>query len=500
MAKKGPNFIQKLFQVEESVEKQEKEDKIPETPGKLADGPYHLTINSPASGVERFYFWVIRYLEKKGAFGRSFAGDSGYIKKIKDVYTSAETSSYWGNVEQRKGAQQDKISQYLANIGKFTKELFQLIRELRILDERLGFYEGVKKGEKSADVALKGIWIDLVEGGGKNPSSVYGLAAQVGFVTLPDLFFDAFAKDEKDVDAVSEGYKEKGMNRKVIEILKRKLKQYMLWRENTERELKQRRRFVLAYLAQEFNIIKMYATWLKPYLDNIKRLQQDRNINSHDIVSAFETSKVELEILAVKTKYEMQTYYTNVEERDFVKKFPCVRIQFKYIAIPNMAYQQEYQRGAIHTGQTEITVEGFVASKEELEAYEKKTDKEAMEVLLAVDETLNSLKDELYKYLDEAVKTHKLEHIKSIYPHTEEKPEKKDSVFTPLKAVFDGFKEVASFPFSFKGEKKDEQDKGEIKLSGKDKILEGQAAKSIAKLEASLLYDIFKKSHKMFTP
>ena len=495
------NFLQKLFQIEDSVEKQEEKEKPPEDPSEnRVKGPYHMTVNSPSSGIERFYFWVIRYLEKAGAFGRSFSGDQGEIIKIRDVYTSAETSSYWGNIEQRKAAQQDKVSQYLANIGKFTKELFQLIREMRIIDERLSYYKGVESEDRSADVALKGIWIDIVEGGGKNPSSVYGLATQVGFVTLPDLFFDAFVKKSGDVDKVVAGYESRGINRKVREILGRKLKQYVLWRENTERELQQRRNFVLSYIAQEFNIIKMYAAWLKPYLENIKRLQQERDINKYDIVSAFETSKVELELLAVRKKYDLTTYYGNKEEREFVGVFPCVRIKFKYVAIPNMAYQQEYQRGAIHTGQTEITFEGFVATKEELERYEKKTEMEAIEIMAAVDETIGSLKDELYKYLEEAIKRHNLKHITTVLPREKPEEPRKESILEPFKAVFSGFKEIGKIPFSSRENKKEKEKKEEVVLSKKEAILESRAAQASASAETELIYDVFKKSHGMFTP
>ena len=62
------------------------------------------------------------------------------IDKITDTFSASENSSFFGTSQQRVGLQQDKVSQYLATIGKMIKELFQLVRELRIIDERLGYY------------------------------------------------------------------------------------------------------------------------------------------------------------------------------------------------------------------------------------------------------------------------------------------------------------------------------------------------------------------------
>ncbi|MDO8556561.1 MAG: hypothetical protein Q7R96_05315 [Nanoarchaeota archaeon] len=518
------NILNQLLGIEEKVEQSKKAKFIPENPGaKSAGNLLKLLINSQSSGVERYYFWVTRFLEKAGAFGRSFVPPMGEIVKVKDVYSSAETSSYWGNVEQRKAAQQDRVSQYLANIGKFIKDLFQIMRELRILDERLAHYDGVAKGEKPADVALKGIWIDLVEGGGKNPSSVYGLASQVGFVILPDLFFDTFVKKSSDVASVVGAYEKRGINRKVREVLARKLEQYILWREHTERELRQRRRFVLAYLVQEYNVIKMYTAWLKPYLENVQRLQQNRDVNGYDIVTAFETSKIELEIIGIKYQYELDTYYGNKVQRDFQKVFPCVRARFTYVAIPQMSFQQEYQRGAIHAGQTEIKIDGWVCSKKDLLAYINKSNMETFDVLVAIDDSVIALRDELEKYLKEAAEMYGLKSdMRGLYSADEwkkkEEEEKKklvkpsNSVFEPFKAVFAGVLEIGkvSLNWQSKEEKKSsavkpvytyelEKKSDDPKLSAREAAEEAAAAAGLAKLEADLLYDVFKKAHKMYT-
>ena len=146
---------------------------------------------------------MIRYLENKTPFGREYIGKGGYIIKTKDIYAAGETSSYWGSVEQRKGAQIDKFQQLMANVGNMLKALFQLWRELRILEERLEFYTESEKGSDSAEVALKDIWVTTVEGGAKNANSVMGLATQVGFVVLPDLFYSIHPRKNTDVDKLT---------------------------------------------------------------------------------------------------------------------------------------------------------------------------------------------------------------------------------------------------------------------------------------------------------
>src|SRR3989338_1420431 len=145
---------------------------------------YRLIVENYNMSIEEPYFWVKDYLKER-------VGYPGLIK-ITDVFSASENSSFFGASQQRLGLQQDKVSQYLATIGKMVKELFQLVRELRILDERLSSYADSytnSPSAESAEITLKGIWVDLVEQGAKNPSSVYGMAREVQFTTLPDLFF-----------------------------------------------------------------------------------------------------------------------------------------------------------------------------------------------------------------------------------------------------------------------------------------------------------------------
>ncbi|MCX6709777.1 MAG: hypothetical protein NTV63_02365 [Candidatus Woesearchaeota archaeon] len=383
--------------------------------------------------MEETYYWIMSQLKQSLAFP--------YIIKVKDLFAASEQSSMFGNSQQRLALQQDKASQYLAIIGKMVKELFQLVRELRILDERLKYYSESKRGDKSAEITLKGIWIDLVEGGSKNPASVYGMAHEVGFTTLPDLFFEITPKKSEDVDRVVESTE---FNKKVKEVLKRKLKTYLLWKENTQGELNTKRKFTLRYMRQHYDAIKMYMEWVKPYLAQIKRLMFDeRKLNDPNLVSAFEGSLIDVEFIAYK------------KESKFGRYLPCVIATFNYRTTPSLNYHAEgYQRGPIHVGKVECTLRGYIWTKEQIEAYKKYRNDEVFEVLGSIDnslkEAMDALGDSMKEYLEESGE---------IFEKQEkpEKKEKEDSIIEPFLSIFRGFGEIISSFAGSPGEKSEKK-------------------------------------------
>src|SRR3989338_6198524 len=126
--------------------------------------------------IEENYFWTMEFLRTHEGFHE--------LTKITDLFGASEHSAFFGSAQQRLGLQQDKVSQFLATIGKMVKELFQLVREIRILDERINYYKDSyshSRSRESAEITLKGIWIDLVEQGSKNPASVFGMARELQF-------------------------------------------------------------------------------------------------------------------------------------------------------------------------------------------------------------------------------------------------------------------------------------------------------------------------------
>jgi len=455
------------------------------------DHRYSIVTEAYNQSIEEVYFWNLNWAEHNQGYPRRD------IEKITDIFTASEQSAFFGVSQQRLGIQQDKVSQFLATVGKMVKELFQLVRELRILDERLAYYRDSKKagsGAESAEITLKGIWIDQVEQGAKNPASVYGMARELQFVTLPDLFFKYHPQVPEDVDRIVDAL---DFNRKVKEVLKRKLRSYIEWKIRTEKEIGTRRIFTVRYLRQHYDIIKLYLSWVRPYLRNIRRMQHADRSKSPDLISAFEGSMVELEFLAKKMPQSL-TIEHEVHISEHV--YSVILATFNYRTRPSMNYSQEYQKGPLHFGRTEVTLRAYAWKKEDIENYKKVKEEEDFEMLLDIDASLKAamegLGDELKKYLQEAgekfPETPEQKHKREL---EEQKKKKRPGAADPFASLLKGFGELGT---ALAG-------KGEAKKKGKKKIdpviieHEKSIAKSEAKINIWYMYKDFKKTHGMLT-
>jgi len=343
--------------------------------------------------LEEPYFWILDSI--KGSFT--------IVEKLEDTFSAAENSAFFGVTQQRLGAQQDKISQLLATVGKMIKELFQMVRELRILDEKLSYYDKVKEQlakpmderGKADDITLKGFFVDLVQQGAKSPASVFGMARELEFITLPDLFFDSppFGKVselENYVQAL-----EKDFNQNVLRVLLRHLRQYMEWRDRTHQEMHVRRTFMIKYLEQHYQIISMYINWIKPYLRHVARLtMKEQNMSSPDILSSFEGSMLDIELLCRKRNSDTETN-------------SCLLLTYHYRTRPEMKVVQEgYQRGPVHIGRMELQIRTYAWTDKQVENYKNLKKKETYvlmgEISISIKEAMDALGEDLEKYLDEA--------------------------------------------------------------------------------------------------
>ncbi|MBW2975649.1 hypothetical protein KY366_08065 [Candidatus Woesearchaeota archaeon] len=442
---------------------------------------YRLFVEGYNISIEEPYFWILHYMRWFYSFT--------HIDKITDVFSAAENSAFFGSSQQRLGLQQDKVSQFLATIGKMVKELFQLVRELRVLDERLGYYTDsynpASRSRESAEITLKGIWIDMVEQGAKNPASVYGMSREVQFTTLPDLFFSTHPLKQEDVDMTVE--RERGeFNRKVREVLKRKLRTFLAWKEATFEELKNRRVFTLKYLRQHYEIIRMYMAWVKPYLKNIQRLMMDQSkMETPDLLSAFETSMIEVEILAKKGKNKVQVGGKETGVRQ------VILMHFWFRTRPEMSYVQEgYQKGPLHVGRVQMTFRAYAWTDEEISLYKKMKEQEDFRLLGLIDGSvkaaMEALGDELMRYLQEAGDE---------VAKKKEKDEARLPAPNPLVGVYRGFKDMFNL---YKGISKSAPSGG--RPSKKEMyqldLVRSAAGKSV-KADMWGIYHHFKKHHGM---
>lgn len=438
---------------------------------------YKLLFCKANLNLEEPYYWIVNFL-KHGPVAAY-----NHILKITDIFSASEQSALFSSAQSRLGLAQDKASNFLATIGKMVKELFQVVRELRVIDERMELYIKSYDGDHASDIALKGYWIDLVEGGAKNPASVYGMARDLQFSTLPDLFFAA--KPMMKSSEVSDYVKDLDFNRKVKEVLMRKLKTYLVWKENTHKELKTRRKFTLKYLRQHWSVINMYSNWAKPYLMNIRRMQMRQKNREYEpeMISSFDASISEIEFLAMQGKPKEGKYA------------PCVLFTFWFRTRPRMDIhgQEYYQKGPIHLGKMIMNVRAYAWTKQDVDNFKKMKEDENLELLGFVDtsvkDAMDALGDELRNYLTEAGE-------KNLLPDEEEKKvEQKINRQGPFLSVVGGFSELFGSLFDLgifesKGKKDKKPKRSKIEISE-----EFLGAKAGSTKTAWTIYKNFKKAH-----
>ncbi len=434
---------------------------------------YYMIYEADHTSIEPIYYWLLGHLEYDWAFPK--------IYKITDIFTASEHSSFYGASAQRLGLAQDKVSQYLATIGQFIrKDLFQLVRDLRWIDERLKFHEDARKGMESAEITLKGIWTDVVDGvvqGQRVSPNIFQLATQLQFTTLPDWFFSKHPQKTEDIDKTAEAVQTTRVNK---DLLKRKWQQYLVWREENLKELQNRKTFELRYLRQHVNIIKMYMAWLKPYVRHIERLRADiQKTESHQLIAAFEGSMVEIEVLGQRIPEGNKDIYA------------CILLTFEYRARPQMLFSQEggYHRGPVHIGECKINFRSYAWTQKQIDAYIMMKEKEDFEMLKNIDSsikaTLDAIKDDLDKYLEQAGELVEKEAAKEEY--------KPASIWDPFADIGKGFKESFSVLIP----------KGKPKAKPKEEKLRIAAEKAKATKESTKIlwncYKNFKKAHKLVT-
>jgi hypothetical protein len=441
----------------------------------------HLVFENDRDPVEDVYFFEKDMIRVDFHFP--------YFHKIIDVFAASQQSSMWGVSEQRLGLQQDKVSQYLRGISEMIKGMFQIVRELRIIDERLSYYEDIEKDTTkslASEITLKGIFIDQVEGGAKNPSSVYGLANTVGFAVLPDFFFRTQVKDINKLDAQIEKIH---VNEKLKEVLKRKLIQFYKWQEHTKKELTSRRNFTIKYLRQHYDTVKLYISWIKPYLRNIERLQHDqKKQDSVDMVSSFEGAMSEIEFLATKPVKDKSVH-------------SCLLLNFLFRTRPSMAYQAEgYQRGPSHVGRVEVTYRAYAWTPQQIANYLKMSEEENMAMLTAIDssltEAMDSLGDELFEYLKEAGE--KFGKAGEAKPSKDTMMGKLGKTLEPFSYIWKGFTELVGAT-GLSGSLSVEGAQGKPLSKGLQKVAARKAAEADAKGWVWMAYKNYKKARKMIT-
>jgi hypothetical protein len=523
MGKEENNILSSLFDIpKEKTPEEKKEDEKQKNPflkrnkenaigkknfidPKNGQGKLSLIMDSMTEPVEKYYFFFTKFLSvhPNSSFGIptiSYKDEkTGYkqegLIKLKDVFDASVSSAFHGNVGTKMSAIQQQVSSYLTQIGQLTKTIFPMVREIRMMEERLEYYNkslsGVKDDAEARqnEITLKSMWIEIVEQGMQNPNSVYSLATKLGFVTLPDLFFainphgKTIEEQQKNLTKVLNAMdKEHQFTTKLRDILTKKLVQYYTWKLKTHNEMKYTWKFRIKNLKQHYNVIRLYVSWIKPLMTSLKALQMKANISDPSLVSAFESSKMELEILGVTKRGK--------------KYNACILIRITQVTRPELTYTQSGQKQVQHSGEVKIEIEPYVVTNYDIDYYKEQCDKDILknvsgqEIDFSIDvqEILDSLGKDVEKYLEEAESDGKKKEEKK---EEKKKETKKINLFEPFTSLTGTYKILFPFLDSETKKAKDEM------LNQSD---EYEDMKKDASAKAWLIYDIFKKVHGLITP
>jgi hypothetical protein len=438
---------------------------------------YNIVYEADQKSIEPLYFWILNHLKYDLGYG--------WIEKINDVFSASEQSSVFGASSQRLQLVSGQVEKYLGFIGQFVrKDLFQMIRELRWIDERIDYHKRAIEGDKPAQAIIKGIWADMVDGkvqGQQATPNIFTMAQTLGYSQLPSLFFEIYPETKEDVNKVVDDIQ---TTFPVKQVLKRKLGEFKSWQDFNSKELKQRKIFTLRYMRQQYNIIRLYIKWLKPYYTQAQRLRSNTGRGATaDMVSSFEQSFVDIEILGMRLPEKNKKVYA------------CTLVSIEFRTRPQFegAFTNQstgYHKGAIHRGEARLTLRTYNWTAEQVKKFQSMKDHEDLEGLKDLDvtlkATLDALGDDLQKYLKEADE-------KFFEDQKEKKKEdtsgknKGPSIWDPFKEIGKGFGEITgAFKTANKPKKKDDLKK------------EKETAESKGVEWTYMLYKNFKKEHGLY--
>ena len=433
----------------------------------IASEEHKLVYDSTSETLEPIYFWT---LDKMNDFFPS-------VEKLIDNFVSSPGSGHFSELMGKATRMQEEAMKILQTIGGvLIKSIVNIIYDLKEFEIRLSHYDAShsknKEEAESGMLALKQIWMDNVDVK-RGRGSINMLAQDLNFVTLRDAFMAANSLEEID---------KMDLNDRVKRILKPRFQEFLKWKELSEKELRKRYEIEKTYLKSQINALQLQTRWLKPYLKAALALEQKEVGREPDIVTAFNTIRLELALFGKREFKPVQVAINRKLHESFIKKlektkrkyYVCVLIDFYFRGIP-----QKIQQHFVFGGRTEITFRGYVLNDEELKLMDQKLKEsdinDALKLIAGItDESLSQLKDDINYFLAEK--------------KTSEKKAEEDNV-NPFFALFGV------------GEKKEKtnEEKAVITVK-KDDYIESivrKLAEEEAKDSCFNLFDIYKKAHGM---
>jgi len=426
---------------------------------------HKIIYDSPTEQLEPVYFWIHDFSTSVGLS----------VEKLIDNFTSTPGSGYFSELQGKATRMQEEAMKALGAVNQVMRSILNIIYDLRDFQMRLRLYNKLKSNKEEekeqALLSLKQIWLDTVDATKRGTTSIKAMAQQFDFVTLIDGFF--VAKTLEDVEKLD-------LNDRVKRILKQRIGEFNDWLDLSEKELRKRYEIEKNYLKSQYNTIKLYSRWMKPYLIAAKKLEQPPE-NEAELITTFNTVILQLTVM-MKSKYNpsddvsqgiLPDIFTKVKTRAYT---PFFITELRFRSLPQRV-GQNYAFG----GKAEISFTSYALNEQELKVFKDQMEKDdisdAMEMIEGA--TSGSLQ-QLQEDIDEFLEVEKKPEEKS------KESEKKD--VNPFTALFDIFKPKAKEPWDLS------------KLIPSDdeyeKVIRSQAAIS-AREKCFLVFNVYKVAHGM---
>ena len=447
---------------------------------KAALEQHKIIYDSPAESLEPIYFWILDFLPRIGY---------GTINKLVDNFVSAPGSAHFSELGMKATKMQEEAMKTLGAVNQVLKSILNILYDLKQFKIRLATYEKYSGKESSPEekqgalLSLKQIWLDSVDIQRGN-TAIKAMAQQFDYVTLIDAFMAA-----RDTEHAAKPAEKGGLdlNDRVKRIVTQRLQEFFIWLEHSEHELKKRFEIEKNYLRSQYNTIKLYARWVKPYLEAARKLEQNAT-QTPGLVTAFNTILLELSILAeceynpsddIKAGF-LPEMFKRASKRTYTG---LVWVDFKFRGIPQRAGQ-----GYSYGGRTEVIFRALALNDQELKVLKSEIEKDDFKGMLswiegAADSSLKQIEKDIEEFLGDKKEDQKKEGNKK-------KKEEDDNPFTALFSFFKPDKKKESKPAEL------DLSKGIASDTNYEKVLRSQAIFD-AREKCLLVFETYKKAHQM---
>jgi hypothetical protein len=460
------------------------------------NAPYQRSIlgyDSASESLEPIYFWLLDFIPRIGY---------GKVTKLVDNFSSSAGSAHFSEMGMKATKMQEEASKTLGAVNQVLKSILNILYDLRQFKIRLGTYKrykdkkSTKEEKQGALLSLKQIWLDSVDIQRGN-TAIKAMAQQFDYVTLIDAFMAAESSAQAAARPDAGGL---DLNDRVKRIVTQRLSEFELWVEHSDYELEKRYLIEKNYLRSQYNTLKLYSRWVKPYLEAARKLEQSKlkGVDDAGLVSAFNTIILDLSFIATN-KYDPEDdikagilpeafahYYKEARKYN-----GAILVEFKFRGIPQRAGQ-----GYTFGGRTTVTFHSFSLNDEELMVFMNEMEKDDFRSMLqwvggATDESLKPIQNDIEAFLNE--KDVAEEHPKE---GEKKKEEYKDDA-NPFTALFNFFSDSKPKEKDTPEQKLAKLANGKIKPDDEyEKIIRTQAIFE-ARERGLLAYETYKKAHGM---